>query len=403
MKTMIKSGMKLLFRTKVLWLFLIVMPVISTYILDLKIDFQAYADSKREVIELAGADEKVAYYGGKGEYVVKVYDASQSKGSDRLLENLVGSGLFTVCRAKIDSEDTQAFLGQRIETDGFEDRMGAALFLASDFDEKIENGNYEDALTVYTLSDDKRIDALESELQYQLAALSDHEVMDAASEHLPEKKVSAVAGSDARKLTSEQNNLKSQMGYAFSFMTLGFVFCGFFVANNAVAEQKNGVLMRINLSGTSTLKYFCSKFVCVFFISLLMTAVLAVCSLLLKPEDLGMDRVRFIGMIFMMGLIFSTLSAFLGIVMGDVMSASVAAFTLWCTSCLFSGVYFPLSHTSATLKAISFMMPQKWFLEGCEMIFVGDSHAFLMLICITAAYLAVILSMGSLGLKMKRA
>ena len=134
-----------------------------------------------------------------------------------------------------------------------------------------------------------------------------------------------------------------------------------------------------------------------------MTLVMAVCSLLLNMEDLGMSRWEFVGMIFMMGLIFSALSMFIGMLMGDVMGASVAAFGLWCTSGLFGGVYFPLTHTSSTLKTISFMMPQKWFLEGTEMIYVGDSHAFLMLICITLAYLAVVISLGSLEFKVKNA
>ena len=48
------------------------------------------------------------------------------------------------------------------------------------------------------------------------------------------------------------------------------------------------------------------------------------------------------------------------------------------------------------------MMPQKWFLEGTEMIFVGDNRAYLMIICITVAYLAVIVSLGALGLKIRR-
>ena len=83
---------------------------------------------------------------------------------------------------------------------------------------------------------------------------------------IPQKKVVTVAGSQERNLTIEQNNQKSQMGYAFSFMTLGFVFCGFFVAYNSITEQKNGVLTRINLTKMTTLKYFLSKFVSSFFL-----------------------------------------------------------------------------------------------------------------------------------------
>ena len=134
----------------------------------------------------------------------------------------------------------------------------------------------------------------------------------------------------------------------------------------------------------------------------MITVVMSVCSLALSPDDLGMSRISYLGMIFLMGLIFGSLSMLVGILLGDVMSANVAAFTIWCMSALLSGLYFPLNYTSAGLKALSFMMPQKWFLEGTEMIFVGDNRAYLMIICITVAYLAVIVSLGALGLKIRR-
>ena len=403
MKILIKTSLKLLFRTKLLWLFLILMPLLSTFIMKNKVEYSAYIEDEKNMIELGGADEKVSYNGAKGAYAVKVYDASMSQMSDKLLRNIADAGMFIICRAGVsDLTVDDAYINERVEFDGYEDRMGAAMFISDDFDEKVRTGSYYDALTLYILSDDKRGEALESELKYQLCMISDPEASKMI-DIIPQKKVVTVAGSLERNLTIEQNNQKSQMGYAFSFMTLGFVFCGFFVAYNSITEQKNGVLTRINLTKMTTLKYFLSKFVSLFIITVVMTLVMAVCSLLLNMEDLGMSRWEFVGMIFMMGLIFSALSMFIGMLMGDVMGASVAAFGLWCTSGLFGGVYFPLTHTSSTLKTISFMMPQKWFLEGTEMIYVGDSHAFLMLICITLAYLAVVISLGSLGLKVKNA
>ena len=93
---------------------------------------------------------------------------------------------------------------------------------------------------------------------------------------------------------------------------------------------------------------------------------------------------------------------FMGIIMNDVFGASVASFTLWCTSSLFSGLYFPLDTASKGIQVLSSLMPQKWFLDGAEMIFVGDNKAILMLICITAAYLVATISLGGLGLKIRR-
>ena len=69
---------------------------------------------------------------------------------------------------------------------------------------------------------------------------------------------------------------------------------------------------------------------------------------------------------------------------------------------MLAGLYFPLDDTSAALKALSYLMPQRWFLKASEMLFVGDNSVYSMVICITVAYLVVILSIGSIGLKVKR-
>ncbi len=422
MITMIKTSLKLIFRTKLLWLFMIIAPILSVLILKSKTEYTAFADSAKEIVELKSPDEKIAYNGGKGEYTVKVYDAAANRLSDRLLNDLVETGLFVICRADMSGMDvTDDIIDEHIRFDAFEDRMGAALYIPADFDEKVLEGEADNALKVYVLSDDEREDALVAELNLQLSAMtgildmykaygvSDMdaddliEKMDDTKEYFPEKKAITIAGGGDTLLTAKQNNQKSKMGYAFVFMTLASVFCGFFVAFTSITEQKNGVLTRIGLSKASMLSYFASKIVTVFIISVMLTAVEAVCSLALDMEDLGMGRSEFILMIFLMGLIFSSISMFVGTVMGEVMSASMASFTIWVVSALLSGCYFPIEFSGKALKTLSYMMPQKWFIDGTEMLLIGDSGALSMLICITAAYVLVTLSLGSLGLKVRKA
>ena len=409
MKSLVKTSIKLLFRTKAFWFFLILMPILSTLILKIKFDSSAaYLDNMEEKInELESDDSKVAYYGGKGEYVVKVYDASHSDTSEYVLNKLAKSGLILVCRADIsDKKLANDYIDKRIKKDGYEDRMGVAIYIHQDFNERAAEGKAEDAVSVYVLSDDERTEALENELKFQLArvnsACGKMDTLEMGDDLLPEKELVSVAGGNGRNLTIKQTNQKTQMGYAFAFMTLGYVFCGIFVAHSAIKEQKNGVYTRISLTKASTLKYFASKFVTTFIISLMIAIVVSLCSIVLDTNDLGMSKLTYILIIFMQGLIFSSVSMLIGILLGDVMSANVAAFCTWCFSALLSGLYFPLNYTSTALKVMSFMMPQKWFLEGTEMIFVGDNKALPMLICITVAYIAVSVSLGSLGLKMRR-
>lgn len=414
MKTLVKMSMKLLVRTKIIWLFLVLMPVLSTMILKTNVDYTSFQDDIESLVDIEDADTKVAYYSTNGEYVVKVYDASGSELSDYLLGRLSSSGMFMLCRVDLSGQDIDAkFINEHIDLDGHEDRMGAALYIPEDFDEKILDGNVAEALTMYVLSDDARNDALESELALQLSRLETTsiyaadegdivETLEKVDDMSPEKEVVSVSGSEERSLTANQVNQKANLGYAFSFLTLGFVFAGFFIANGAIQEQKNGVITRINLTKTNMLCYFTSKFVAAFLICLVMTGVVGICSLALDMNDLGMNIFVFLFLIFLMGLIFCSLSMFMGIIMNDVFGASVASFTLWCTSSLFSGLYFPLDTASKGIQVLSSLMPQKWFLDGAEMIFVGDNKAFSMVICITVAYIAIIVSLGSVGLKVRR-
>lgn len=414
MKTLVKMSMKLLVRTKIIWLFLVLMPVLSTRILKTNVAYTSFQDDIESLVDIDDADTKVAYYSSNGEYVVKVYDASGSELSDYLVDRLANSGMFVLCRVDLSGKDIDdKFITEHLDLDGHEDRMGASLYIPEDFDEKILDGNVAEALTMYVLSDDARNDALESELALQLSRLETTsiyaanegdivETLEKVDDMSPEKEVVSVSGSEERSLTMAQVNQKANLGYAFSFLTLGFVFAGFFIANGAIQEQKNGVITRINLTKTNMLCYFTSKFVAAFLICLLMTGVVGICSLTLDMNDLGMNLFVFLFLIFLMGLIFCTLSMFMGIIMNDVFGASVASFTLWCTSSLFSGLYFPLDTASKGIQVLSSLMPQKWFLDGAEMIFVGDNKAFSMVICITVAYIAIIVSLGSVGLKVRR-
>ena len=414
MKTLVKMSMKRLVRTKIIWLFLVLMPVLSTMILKTNVAYTSFQDDIESLVDIDDADTKVAYYSSNGEYVVKVYDASGSELSDYLVDRLANSGMFVLCRVDLSGKDIDdKFINEHLDLDGHEDRMGASLYIPEDFDEKILDGNVAEALTMYVLSDDARNDALESELALQLSRLETTsiyaanegdivETLEKVDDMSPEKEVVSVSGSEERSLTAAQVNQKANLGYAFSFLTLGFVFAGFFIANGAIQEQKNGVITRINLTKTNMLCYFTSKFVAAFLICLVMTGVVGICSLTLDMNDLGMNLFVFLFLIFLMGLIFCTLSMFMGIIMNDVFGASVASFTLWCTSSLFSGLYFPLDSASKGIQVLSSLMPQKWFLDGAEMIFVGDNKAFSMVICITVAYIAIIVSLGSVGLKVRR-
>jgi ABC-type multidrug transport system permease subunit len=219
---------------------------------------------------------------------------------------------------------------------------------------------------------------------------------------MPEKKLVNFAGKESVELTEKQINQHTQIGYAFAFITLGFLFCGVCVAHSVIEEQNNKVFTRIMLTKLTAKEYFISKFVVALIISVMQTFVLAVCLLFIPGLDIGMSIITFLVIIFPLGLIFSTLSLLLGVLLGDIMSSNYAAFAIWSISALLSGLYFPLDDTTKALKTISYLMPQRWFMDASKLLLAGDKSAAPMVLCVTVAYLIAIISVGGVGLKIRR-
>lgn len=413
MISIIKTTMKLLFRNVVFWVFLIFTPILSTLVLRLEVEnLGAYeVVGAEEIIEMDKTDEKVAYFGGKGKYVIKVYDASNTELSEYMLNSLSESGMITVVRIKT-KDMTKDQVEKEMHFNGYDDRMGAALYLDKDFDKVILDGDSEKAMTVYILSDDERSKILENEIKMCMGRINMAKQMggqndiianlNKISESIPDKNVVLLDGKNSRNLTNVQLDQKALMGYAFAFMTLGFVFGGVLIAYTVINEQKNMVLTRVKLSQLTDSKYFAAKFICGAIVSFMITGVTSIAALSVDSEKMGMSRIGFFIMIFFLGLIFCSISLMIGILFADVMSATVAAFVVWVLSSLLSGLYFPLDSASKAIKSMSYMMPSKWFLDVTEMLMLKDSNVYFMILCITIAYLIVTLGLGSIGVKIKK-
>lgn len=416
MISLIKMNLKLLLRNKGFLFFLLVTPALSAFILSVKMDHTVYNDSDKEkavILELDDYSEKAVYTGDTSACIIKVYDASNSELSEYVLNQMAATGMFSVCRADV-SGLTEEEVEKIAKKDAFDDRAGLLLYLKKDFDVAVLENAWEQGVKLYSVSQDERQELFITELtelfarikQVQILVGDDIPVMletlTAIQDNLPEKKLVNLAGKEKITLTEQQINQRAQIGYAFAFITLGFLFCGVCVAHSVIEEQNNKVYTRVMLTKLSSRHYFLSKFVIAFIISALQTLVLAVCLSLIQGLDVGIDILSFLGVIFLLGLIFSTLSFLLGVVLGDVMSSNYAVFAIWSISALLSGLYFPLDDTTKALKILSYLMPQKWFMDASELLLVGDKSAYSMLLCVTISYLIVIISIGGVGLKIKR-
>ena len=415
MIALVKMSLKLLLRNKGFLFFLIVTPILSTVILSIKMDHTVYSDNsdKELVMELSDYAEKAVYVGDTSACIIKVYDASNSELSEYVLNQMAGTGLFSVCRADV-SGLTEEEIDAAAKRDAFDDRAGMLLYLKDDFDGAVLRGNWEQGIKLYAVSEDERQEIFVTELTELLGRIKQVqtivgddvtvmlEMLTEIEDELPKKEVVNFAGKEAIELTEKQINQRTQIGYAFAIITLGFLFCGVCVAHSVIEEQNNKVFTRVLLTKLSGRDYFISKFAVAIVISLMQTIVLVICLSFIPGLDVGMSMISFLFIIFLLGLIFGTLSLLIGVILGDVMSSNYAVFAIWSISALLAGLYFPLDDTTKALKTLSYLMPQRWFMDVSELLLVGDKSAYSVVLCVTVAYLIVIISVGGVGLKIKR-
>lgn len=427
---LLKMNTKLLFRNKGFLFFLCITPVVTAIILNLKMDTAMYENKelKTNITEIESCNDKAVYVGDTSMFIIKVYDASKTELSEYLLKRLAGTGMFSVCRCDAISM-TEEEVKEQAKKDAFDDRTGTLLYLKKDFDKCVLEGNYEGAVQVYAVSDDERWELFETEMTdalsqihglaesvmkddlsqiYGLAENAENsssqvlKILNSVEESMPQKKVTLLKGKEDVALTDSQINQKSCIGYAFAIITLGFLFCGVYVAHTVIEEQNNKVYTRVMLSKASRQEYLGSKFVVAFMMSAVQTLLLGICMFVIKDMNFGIPKGSFLLLIFCLGIIFSTISFLMGVIIGDIMSANYAVFALWSISALLSGLYFSLDSASSVLRTISYLMPQRWFMKAAELLLAGDKGAFSMVLYITMAYLIVVLSVGGIGLKIKR-
>lgn len=415
MISLVKMNLKLLLRNKGFLFFLLMTPILSTFILSLRVEHTVYQEvgEASNIIELNDCTEKAVYLGDTSAYIVKVYDASNSELSNYVLEKMTETGMLSVCRCDVTDMTEEEVLAQA-KKDAFDDRTGVLLYLKKDFEQAVMDGDWQSGMQLYDVSEDERQELFENEFTNLLEQIKQAqqivgtdtnaiiEMLEDIASQIPGKKIINLAGKDDIELTSEQINQKTQIGYAFAIITLGFLFCGVCVAHTVIEEKNNKVFIRVMLSKVSSREYFFSKFIVSVIICILQTIVLAFGLSAVKGLDLGINKFSFLLVIFLLGLVFSTLSLLVGIVLGDVMNSNYAIFSIWSISALLAGLYFPLDDTTPALKTLSYLMPQRWFMNASEMLLAGDKGAYSMLLYVTLAYLIVIISVGSVGLKMQR-
>jgi len=414
---LLKMNGKLLLRNKGFWGAIVLIPILAVLMLNvlgLGEEDSHENDDKNTygiVKEMTQEDRRLVYLADGTRLTVKVYDSSESRLADYLLDELADKGLFEVFRYRCE-EMTDAEIEKAAKEDADGDRIGVIVYLKADFEISAQEGNAEQGLTIFRTEADERQELFESSCQTVLAQMNAAavmvqgdrtallEVLEQTVEVLPQKQIEMLNISSKRVLNYQQLEYRSNICYTFAILGLAYSFCGMLIAHSLMKERENGVYTRVSLCNVTKIKYIGSKLVSAVFAVALETGIIGIGMSGLVKANFGMIYRDYLLMIFFLGLICTMLSICIGILAGNVMSANYAVFLVWMINSLISGLYFPTEFTG-WMTYVSRLAPQKWFIDIMEILLLGEQGAYTLMLIVTAAFLAVIGSIGAVGLRLR--
>ena len=411
---MMKATLKIFLRKKGFLFFLVIVPLLSLALLNLNMNTTAHSQEYEETIEeMNGAKEQIVYSRDYSRMPVVAFDASGSELSDDLLNRLVKTGIFQIYR--IDAADmSKADLKENMDWHISKNNVSAFLYLSADFDEAVLTGKAEDGIRIYQTDVDKREELLCTSVENRLQTMVSCgkiengdkegllELLQQKEENVPVKTVKTVGSVEADALSTKQQAQLDTIGYSLIFLTLGYVFLGVFISSVAIEERKNKVYSRIQMSRASQADYILAKFLVSIMTVVIQTIIIGIGMKVIVRTDFGIGRMNYLILVFLMGLIFCSMTMCIGMMSNNSMNANYIAFTIWCITCTMSGLCFPLDKTNTILQKASDIMPQKWVVHVSEMLMNHNSMSYVTMLSVTLAYLLMIASVGLVGMRLVR-
>lgn len=410
--TMIQMNFKLLLRNKGYLSFLVILPIISVIMLNVNNESAVEYDEDRYIIQELDKDNATILNVVNTKLSVKVYDCSQSELSEYVLQELAKTGSYRIYRYKTEAMDLKEAEAKAL-TSANHSIIGAVIYIPEDFDTEILEGK-EGNMVIFEATQDGRIELLKNNLnsylqslrQYASVTRSDRaeliSLLNTTVDNEITKDIVNIEVGDTLNLTRDQQAHSRSVGYSLAFLTIGFLFSGVFIAATVVDERQNRVFNRVLLSKASLGNYGLVKLVMVLLTVLIQTGLIAVALKLIVKADYGIPFNSYLLLVFCLGLIFNLMSVMIGVLTNNILTSNYIAFLIWCISAILAGLYFPLDGASSWWEKVSMLMPQRWVVKSAEMIMAGKSGVYSMYLLVVLGYLVVILSVGLMGIKIRR-
>ena len=368
-----KSSGKLILRNKAFLVIGILIPVLSTLLIDVWYRMPA-ADKSYDVHELSSYDEQMAYNVDYYRFPVKIYDTVMDQKTHNICYSLNAAGMFQIFRADAVGMTDQQIM-EDVDHTADEDHAGAIVIL---------HENPEDTV-LYSVGEDDRFELFEESLKNALAT-------DDTSYEAPDVTFISSGGDEV------DYNKTRNISYCVAIASLAFVFGGVLILNTVFSEKKANVYSRILLTNADRGSYLLSKVILSIAISLVQALFMIISFILLVRSEVGLSNLQFFTVVFLTGLIFNLLSLCTGLCFDTMAPAAILAFVIWSISALIAGTYFDISGASEIYKKASLLMPQRWTMFSVNRFMNGDNSGFTLMLSVTGAYLVIIFVIGSLGL-----
>lgn len=406
---LVRNTVKLLLRNKAFLMFLIVIPVSSVLLLNIK----DWSDEKilgdeQQVYLMNNMTERICYDAKQSMLPVKVYDSTNSPVGMTFAEQLAEAGIFQVFYCNTSEEEAKE-IETNIDRTVKNDRLGAAIYLTSEFLPGLKEGKMNTGIHLYNADTDERNKMLEQTLQQivgsyigvaaQIAENMDlNQALEQVKSSLPSlKQVTVSPMEEEAKLNFAQTNQLHRIGYVLAIVTICFLFSGVMIADTVIQERQYKVFDRIQLSEVTPLQYVASKYIVCLVTVLLQCGAIALALNGLVSQEYAISKGQMLLVIGMIGLVFNTFSLSVGILCNNVMNTNYLAFVVWSITSMLSGCYFDLSDAGKAIQGLSNLMPQKWGLDSVSRIILGQQAPYHMQFIATAAFLLMIGTGAILG------
>ena len=374
---MSKSSSKLLLRGKGFLIIGLLIPLMATLLINIwsGVDKPEKTDS---VYELSKMDMQMAYLVNFNCLPVKIYDHVNNDASKGLCLKLTEAGMFQIFRVDCSNYSMEEIMDSA-EQSALNDKVGAILIL----EESLEDSK------LFSVGEDARFSLFQDALELCFQNPS------------KEREVSSRVTYVIANSGDDVNYYKTRdFAYCIAIATIAFIFGGVLILGTIMTEKQDHVYARLLLTTATKTSYILSKIILILGLSLIQSSVMTISFVFFVKVDIGISVLQFFCILFLQGLIFNLLSVCAGIFCNSMSAAAFLAFTMWSISALMAGTYFDISGASDLYKKVALLMPQRWALLAATKFQNADYSGYPMILCVTAAYLLVILVIGILGLKL---